>query len=99
MLYLIHRRLMSPLYSKEWIWKMTSLYREQLKTVHYINDFINGIIQKRRQELLSNVGSKKENSERTGKERLCLLDLLLHSEMDGKPLTNEDIRGEVNTFM
>lgn len=52
-----------------------------------------------REELLSNVDSKPENSLTTGKERLCLLDILLHSEMDAKPLTNDDIRGEVNTFM
>uniref|UniRef100_A0A336KHG1 CSON009393 protein n=1 Tax=Culicoides sonorensis TaxID=179676 RepID=A0A336KHG1_CULSO len=92
MLYIIHRRLMSPIYSKEFIWKMTSLYKEQLNLVKFINEFINSIIEKRRNELIS-------NTEKSHSKRLCLLDILLHSEMDGKPLTNEDIRGEVNTFM
>lgn len=96
MLYLIHRRLMSPIYSKEWIWKLSSFHKQQLQTVKYINNFVNEIIQTRRSELLSN--SKSKLDENT-KERLCLLDILLHSKMDGKPLTNEDIKGEVNTFM
>lgn len=59
----------------------------------YIDNFINEIIEKRRDYLISH----KETSE--SQTRPAFLDILLQSEMDGKPLTNEDIRGEVNTFM
>lgn len=33
------------------------------------------------------------------KKKMVLLDVLLQSTIDGKPLTNEDIREEVDTFM
>ena len=33
------------------------------------------------------------------KKRMALLDVLLQSTVDGKPLTNSDIREEVDTFM
>lgn len=32
-------------------------------------------------------------------QKLALLDLLLKSSIDGKPLSNQDIREEVDTFM
>ena len=33
------------------------------------------------------------------KKKLALLDVLLQSQVDGKPLTNNDIREEIDTFM
>lgn len=33
------------------------------------------------------------------RKKMALLDVLINSVVDGKPLTNEDIREEVDTFM
>lgn len=62
--------------------------------VDYINNFVNDLIEKRR-EFLST--QKVQNTNMN--EKPVLIDILLQSEMNGKPLNNQDIRGEVNTFM
>lgn len=96
MLLTIYQRMINPLYRTDWMWKLSSVYKAQLETITYIDEFVNDLIEKRRSEILAkSVAGESENT----KEKPALLDILLQSEMDGKPLTNEDIRGEVNTFM
>lgn len=65
--------------------------------LHVLHNFSNSIILKRRDELLKNYG-KSDDGVDQGK-RMALLDILLKSTIDGKPLSNEDIREEVDTFM
>lgn len=87
-----------PLYRIKWIWKLSSAYKNQLESITYIDEFVNDLIEKRRSEIIAKKGDGVSESENV-REKPALLDILLQSEMDGKPLTNEDIRGEVNTFM
>lgn len=72
--------------------------REIVKTLHKWTD---KIIEKRRQDLLEGIASIKLQgyAEVGQKDKMALLDILLQATVDGKPLTNEDIREEVNTFM
>ncbi|XP_063709036.1 cytochrome P450 4d2-like [Culicoides brevitarsis] len=94
MLFLCYERLINPFYRVEWIWKLTNFYKKQVETVNYINDFVNNLIEIRREVLLAgNETSEKENS------KPVFIDILLKSELDGRPLSNEEIRAEVNTFM
>ncbi|KAJ8943364.1 hypothetical protein NQ318_002597 [Aromia moschata] len=73
-------------------------YRERryLKTLH---DYTDSVIRSRRQELAK--GNKQiENDEQVGsKKKMAFLDLLLNTTMDGKPLSDDFIREEVDTFM
>lgn len=86
----------------EWIFRLTPLYKKQNNWLNTINSFVNEIIEKRRSELIDemkNNESMATNDEKSQKRRPALLELLLQSELDGKPLTNDEIRNEVKTFM
>lgn len=80
-----------------------------------IHGFADDVIRKRRQELIDGANKVNNNEDggvaaeaaaaaddelgiRKNKSR-ALLDILLQSTIDGKPLSDEDIRDEVNTFM
>lgn len=67
-----------------------------------LHGFTNDIIEKRRKTILNDEGAGEINDldDDVGiKKKLALLDVLLKSTVDGKPLTNEDIAEEVDTFM
>ena len=67
--------------------------------------FTDSVIIKRRKDLENNHKNKEDDVDDIkfddvgAKRKLALLDVLLQSTIDGKPLTNLDIREEVDTFM
>jgi cytochrome P450 family 4 len=69
------------------IYRLSSLKRREDKLLKILHDFTDGVILKRR--IGHGVGGKK----------MAFLDVLLQLTIDGKPLTNMDIREEVDTFM
>jgi cytochrome P450 family 4 len=74
-------------------------YDECLKILH---DFTHKIIEKRRQTIIDDkkVETLDDVDDSVGiKKRMALLDVLLSSTINGKPLTNSDIAEEVDTFM
>lgn len=74
--------------------------KEVLKILH---DFTDNVIVTRREELATKLEKNEklidEENEIGSKRKLALLDVLLQSTIDGKPLTNMDIREEVDTFV
>lgn len=69
-----------------------------------IHDFTNSVIVSRREELESLMKkgqSDVDNGENDVgiRKKTVFLDLLLQSTIDGQPLSNDDIREEVDTFM
>lgn len=82
-----------------------SAIRER-KAVKVLHDFTDSVIVARRKELLSKQhlqngnGVKNQEEEVLGvKKKNALLDVLLQTTIEGKPLSNYDIREEVDTFM
>lgn len=69
-----------------------------MKTLKILHDFTDNVIKSRRQELLHNV-SKAATDETGIRRKMALLDILLQSKIDGKLLTDAEIREEVDTFM
>ena len=69
------------------------MYREQVRTLKIVHGFTDSVIKMRREKIL---GGAVEIDE---EKKKCLLDMLLHATIDGQPLTNADIREEVDTFM
>uniref|UniRef100_A0A1I8PNP3 Cytochrome P450 n=1 Tax=Stomoxys calcitrans TaxID=35570 RepID=A0A1I8PNP3_STOCA len=73
-----------------------------IKNLRIMHEFTHKVIEERRKTLQQRL--KKETSVRDHydvgtKKRMALLDVLLQSTINGKPLSNEDIREEVDTFM
>lgn len=72
--------------------------------IRIMHDFSNEIIAKRREYLLNQStekGDKTENDDSAigGSKKMVFLDVLLQSTIDGKPLGNEEILEETDTFL
>ena len=98
---MVHFALRHPL-----IFKYSKLRQTEKNSLVVINDFTDEVIRKRRQELIESVHTVNNNEDgvtdndvlRIRKKR-TLLDILLLATIDGKPLSDEDIREEVDVFM
>ncbi|XP_017787225.1 PREDICTED: probable cytochrome P450 4d14 [Nicrophorus vespilloides] len=93
-------RLVNPIYISEWMYKYTNLYKTEIKALETITSFSLGIIEKRRQFLESRHSDDVNDYDEFGKRRkMTFMDILLKSTINGNPLTNEEIREEVDTFL
>lgn len=77
--------------------------RKQNKALKVLHDFTDKVIIERRDELIANNNKTKNDNDDDddvgAKRKLALLDVLLQASIDDKPLTNLEIREEVDTFM
>lgn len=97
---IIHQRSYDFVLRYDALFKFTPTYQRQKKLIKALHDFTDKVIIIRREKLLSgSVEVANEDESVGGKRKIALLDLLLQSTHDGKPLTNEDIREEIDTFM
>lgn len=83
---------------------LSSSARKQEAALKILHGFTDRVIVARRNELIKKTelnGSsvEGETNDLGIKKKMALLDVLLQSNIDGKPLSNMDIREEVDTFM
>ncbi|XP_017064681.2 uncharacterized protein LOC108103641 [Drosophila eugracilis] len=86
----------------DWIFRLTqpTEAKRQDAAIKTMHDFTENIIRERRQALVNNSKETDEQVDDLGqKRRMALLDVLLQSTIDGAPLSDVDIREEVDTFM
>lgn len=100
---IISNRLLNVLLRSKLIFKLFNQGRRQTEVLKILHGFTDSVIVARREELSNGLkDDKKENDSENDlgiKKKLALLDVLLQSTIGGKPLTNLDIREEVDTFM
>lgn len=103
---IIFMRLFSTFSRFDAIFKLTKNYKSQVEAIKVLHKFTEDVILNRQAELVkqfkeSNGVTAVVDEDDIGqtKKRLSLMDLLLQSNIDGKPLTNKEIREEVDTFM
>ncbi|KAF5277804.1 hypothetical protein FQR65_LT03785 [Abscondita terminalis] len=84
----------------DFIYKFSKDYSKEQKALGFLHGMSDSVIKTRREELQSQSSSDLtiEHDSET-KKRVAFLDILLTSQVDGVPLTNEEIRNEVDTFM
>ena len=90
------------LYRYEFFFRLTSTYQRQKADLKILHEYTDNVIKSRREELKKLTEEKAENKldDDIGiKKKMALLDILLQSSIDGKPLNDLDIREEVDTFM
>ncbi|XP_065366486.1 cytochrome P450 4d2-like [Calliphora vicina] len=76
-------------------------YLKLRKSIKIMHDFTNKVINDRRAAMDSqkHTTETQNNLAEGQKKRMAFLDVLLEANIDGKPLSQEDIREEVDTFM
>jgi len=80
------------------VFKRSSLYKRHQRCIEVLHGFSNKVIRERRAEV-RNSQTIMEEDVFGRKKRLAFLDLLIAASQDGRVLSDEDIREEVDTFM
>ncbi|XP_017054594.1 probable cytochrome P450 4d14 isoform X2 [Drosophila ficusphila] len=103
---MLAERFMNPLQRTDGSMKLIypKLFAKLNDSVKNMHDFTNSVIKERRDLLQKSIAKEGGADEALlndvgQKRRMALLDVLLRSTIDGAPLSNEDIREEVDTFM
>ncbi|KAJ3655743.1 hypothetical protein Zmor_014858 [Zophobas morio] len=107
---IIIERLFNILQLTDITFPLTQNYYIQKKSLNILHTHTNNVITRRREELLNKKKTSAPVNEHvvngvgdyeisTYKNKKAFLDLLLEATVDGRPLTQEEIREEVDTFM
>jgi cytochrome P450 family 4 len=89
-------RLTSPIQMHDFLFLLTKNYSLQKKALQVLHEKADSVILQRYKELQD---KPKETVQDDGKKKKAFLDLLLEAEVDGRPLSHEEIRQEVATFL
>ncbi|XP_017491600.1 PREDICTED: probable cytochrome P450 4d14 isoform X1 [Rhagoletis zephyria] len=99
-------RFMSSLQRFDFWLRLTapSCFKQLQTSIELMHDFTGSVIEQRRAQLEQTRRSPQtqpidEQNDVGAKNRTAFLDMLLLAEISGRPLTNADIREEVDTFM
>lgn len=101
-------RVFNIIYRHPLVFKLSKLYPIQENALKVMHNFTDDVIQKRRADLLTdgsdNNGNSGTDDSNAGddvgiRKKRALLDILLQSTIDDKPLNDLDIREETDGFM
>lgn len=99
--YSVAERFLTPWQRSDFLFNLTASKKKQDRHAKVMHEFTTRIIEGRRKTLIKEQVQSLDNLDDDDiglKKKMCLLDVLLQSTIDGKPLTNADIQEEVDTF-
>ncbi|XP_062552021.1 cytochrome P450 4d2-like [Armigeres subalbatus] len=98
---IIFWRMFDAVYNNDFMFKFSSKFRPYKKYLTTIREFTMSIITKRKNALVDKSGENLpiDDALLGSKRKMALLDVLMRTNIDGQPLTDEEIREEVDTFM
>lgn len=93
-------RMRNPFMGEDLIFNFVPYKKEQTEALDVLHSQSNQVIQKRRDELRNaNISSLSGTAESGIRNKHAFLDLLLLAEVDGKKISDQHVREEVDTFM
>lgn len=90
---------MNPFLWLNWTFYLTPLYSKQKACLKILHKFTDDVIVRRRKGHEFDLNELDRNSKERKVKNLALSDILLQSTIEGKPLSDLDIREEVDTFL
>lgn len=78
------------------LYKFSKQYKIEANALRVLHGFADDVIRTRRRELTENPNENEDTLDEIGiRKKRAFLDLLLHSTINGKPLSDHEIREEV----
>lgn len=76
------------------------MHKIEANALRVLHGFADDVIRKRRKELTENQDENEDTLDEIGiRKKRAFLDLMLHSTINGKPLSDHEIREEVDTLI
>lgn len=96
---IILRRYLSPIKQIHFFYRFTLDSFKEKRAVRILHDFTTKVIRNRREQLKNVNDEIAEGNDFGIKKRSPFLDTLIKGTINGKPLSDTDVREEVDTFM
>ncbi|XP_055641756.1 cytochrome P450 4d1-like [Toxorhynchites rutilus septentrionalis] len=97
--YIIHVRTYDVMARYNIPFKVSPYKKRQDEALRILHGHTNNVIQSRRRELVNGSFVQDKENDVGIRRKIAFLDMLLQTTVDGRPLTDVEIREEVDTFM